>query len=229
MKFALIALCLAAVPAIAETDPARELGQIGADLKKVENRSQSINAAMLVVKEMRQEDPRTVTIRTALLDALDANSDLRIKLEARQKELNSGGLDSESPASRPMPAISHGQGPTPTQLKEAARLAEMKSVRRAETRRSLEKNKVSMTVRVSQVLGSGDWLGYPQKYLQNGEYETAREPICIMGGSGKVDGEIWAGFLYECGTYRYETVSGTVKTVRKYATTSEMALDEINP
>jgi hypothetical protein len=50
------------------------------------------------------------------------------------------------------------------------------------------------------------------------------EPVFIVGiGAGLHDGASWAGAVYPAGTYRYTSVQGVTKTVKRFATTAEGA------
>ena len=82
--------------------------------------------------------------------------------------------------------------------------------------------------RVTQAAGAGgDWAGLhraPQIIIS----EEHDEPIFVVGlPNTTVDGETLAGWLYPCGQYRYTTVLGALKTVRKYATSPERAIQEL--
>jgi len=51
------------------------------------------------------------------------------------------------------------------------------------------------------------------------------EPIFIVGiGPGLHDGASWAGVVYPAGNYQYTTVMGAPKTVKRYATSPELAV-----
>ncbi len=51
------------------------------------------------------------------------------------------------------------------------------------------------------------------------------EPIFIVGiGPGLHDGASWAGAVYPAGTYQYTTVMGAPKTVKRCATSPELAV-----
>lgn len=106
------------------------------------------------------------------------------------------------------------------------------------------KSRVAVSLRVSQALEHGA-LCYGARIENNpywGHWEGLRwvtgltvadehnDPIFVVGlPIETVDGSTTAGYLYPCGIYRYTTVAGAEKTVRKYATTPERVLEETQP
>lgn len=76
------------------------------------------------------------------------------------------------------------------------------------------------------------WRVFMRYYGGNGSAGSARsrlarakEPIMIHGlPKGLVDGATWDGKLYTAGVTQYETVEGGVKTVKRYATSKDLAV-----
>lgn len=129
----------------------------------------------------------------------------------------------------------------------AARLRSMQeqndSVARASKMSALTAGRVAVSFRVSQALKAG-CLSYGARIETSaywGGWEGLRwvdglqvaeehdEPIFIVGlPSSVVDGDKLAGWLYPCGIYRYTTVAGSEKSVRRYATTAQKASELTN-
>jgi hypothetical protein len=51
--------------------------------------------------------------------------------------------------------------------------------------------------------------------------------IAMVGLNHLADGERWTGIMYPCGTYRYDSVGGDYKTVRKFAVSVALAEEEL--
>lgn len=104
-------------------------------------------------------------------------------------------------------------------------------------------NRVAVSLRVSQATAKG-CLCYGKRIETSsvwGRWEGLRwvpglevaeehdSPIFVVGlPEDTVDGAKMAGWLYPCGIYRYITVMGGEKTVRKYAASPDRAISEMN-
>lgn len=120
---------------------------------------------------------------------------------------------------------------------------ERESTKKAELKEQLLKERVAVSFRVSQALEQG-CLCYGARIERNqywGRWEGLRwvpgltvasehdEPIYIVGlPASTVDGDQLAGWLYPCGVYRYTTVSGAAKAVRKYAISLDIAISQLS-
>ncbi len=129
--------------------------------------------------------------------------------------------------------------------KKEAQEMEILSLRAAERERQVQAARVPVFVRVSQVVENGalgygarverpkysweqsfeDWNSGKVEFITDKEHD---EPVFVVGLPERVvDGDKWAGWLFPCGKYSYTTVAGGSKTVRKYATTAKVALEEL--
>lgn len=129
--------------------------------------------------------------------------------------------------------------------KREAQEMEAQSLRKAERERQVTAARVPVFVRVSQVVTNGalgygarverpkysweqsfeDWNNGKVEFLTDKEHD---EPVFVVGLPARVvDGDQWAGWLFPCGKYVYTTVAGAQKTVRKYATTAKVALEQL--
>lgn len=104
-------------------------------------------------------------------------------------------------------------------------------------------NRVAVSLRVSQATAKG-CLCYGRRIETSsvwGRWEGLRwvpgmevaaehdAPIFVVGlPEDTVDGAKLAGWLYPCGIYRYTTVMGGEKTVRKYAASPSRAISEMS-
>lgn len=118
---------------------------------------------------------------------------------------------------------------------------ERAGINMAAKKEEIIKGRVAVSLRVSQALEGGA-LCYGARIEANpfwGKWEGMRwvpgltvadehnEPVYVVGLSPETaDGDTTAGYLYPCGIYRYTTVTGAAKTVRKYAVTPERAIEE---
>lgn len=115
------------------------------------------------------------------------------------------------------------------------------SYQRAAREKSIYAGRVAISLRVSQALPDGclcygtaidtspAWGRWEGLLWVDGlkPAEEHDEPIYIIGlPATVVDGDKLAGWLYPCGVYRYTTVAGGSKSVRKYAATLKKACAE---
>jgi hypothetical protein len=110
------------------------------------------------------------------------------------------------------------------QVKAQDKAAEQQEQKDEETAALMEKTKLTVNATITQVLDGGALVDYSGSgQLQ--PYGHFAEPIVIAGlSSALVDGDPWKGVIYFAGTYSYTTVDGAAKTVRRWATTKELAL-----
>lgn len=185
---------------------------------KLTARAKALTTAMDELEKMSPEDPLRKVFSRVVIDGYASLKELQVDLEKQQADINKRAAALQA-------LVPTAKAPTLEQVNEKARLELAASVRRAEMRRTLEKTRFGCYLRLSQVLRDGAWLGY---WSSTGKREDeAAEPIYVIGGQDKVDGDTWAGYLYPCGTYQYQTVSGAAKTVRKFAVTIDGALQEL--
>jgi hypothetical protein len=91
-----------------------------------------------------------------------------------------------------------------------------------------EIKEINFDGKVSDVTGDSA-LGWSQRFVRNssvGENPivTAKLPIMIFGlPKGLVDGAPCRGVLYSAGLCQYKTTDGKVKSVKRYATSKELA------
>jgi hypothetical protein len=98
---------------------------------------------------------------------------------------------------------------------------------RKDLNEAISQSAMQVQAKVSQVTDDGALCYYDE--IEPGGTVVHHEAIFIAGlgvKQGLVDDSKWQGTVYLCGVYRYTTVMGAEKTVKKYALSKETALQQ---